>query len=294
MEKIILISLSFYTILFILYLKYGLKIYKFAYKYLKIYIPNNYLKKIISLVISFIIPIMFTSLPLLNILQTYLMYQQNSLTIEQIIRDEKKEITSNLSDLNIMIKADNLFSDIILLEKRKDRNSYYYNIKYKVVLSNLGKKDTSIIDYGIYSEYNIGNEMNVIPLDLFFKPELLTFSGNNLYFPLNIKAGESIGFHLDIRKELMPDQYDKIKEILIEDKAILKGFFLSNLSKIEEKNPIDSKDVIIFEGINGEIKKIEIPNNIGSNIVKDTNSKEINDIYGEYISEYIKEKNLKK
>ncbi len=252
MEKIILISLAFYAILFILYLKYGLKIYKFAYKYLKIYIPNNYLKKIISLVISFIIPIMFTSLPLLTILQTYLMYQQNSLTIEQIIRDEKKEITSNLSDLNIMIKADNLFSDIILLEKRKDRNSYYYNIKYKVVLSNLGKKDTSIIDYGIYSEYNIENEMNVIPLDLFFKPELLTFSGNNLYFPLNIKAGESIGFHLNIRKELMPYQYDKIKEILIENKATLKGFFLSNLSKIEEKNTIDSKDVIIFEGINGK------------------------------------------
>ena len=33
----------------------------------------------------------------------------------------------------------------------------------------------------------------------------------------------------------------------------------SNLSKIEEKNTIDSKDVIIFEGINGQIKKIEIP-----------------------------------
>ena len=121
----------------------------------------------------------------------------------------------------------------------------------------------------------------------------MTFSGNNLYFPLNIKAGESIGFHLNIRKELMPDQYDKIKEILIENKATLKGFFLSNLSKIEEKNTIDSKDVIIFEGINGEIKRIEIPKDIGSNIVKDTNSEEINDIYGEYISEYIKEKNLK-
>lgn len=294
MEKIILILLaSCYVVLFILYLKYSLRIYKFIYKYLKIFIPNNYLKKITSLVISFVIPIIFTSLPLLTILQTYLMYKQNSLIIEQIIRDEKKEITSNLSDLNIIIKADNLFSDIILLEKRKDRNSYYYNIKYKVVLSNLGKKDTSIIDYGIYSEYNIENEMNVIPLDLFFKPELLTFSGNNLYFPLNIKAGESIGFHLNIRKELMPDQYDKIKEILIENKATLKGFFLSNLSKIEEKNTIDSKDVIIFEGINGEIKRIEIPKDIGSNIVKDTNSEEINDIYGEYISEYIKEKNLK-
>lgn len=59
------------------------------------------------------------------------MYKQNSLIIEQIIRDEKKEITSNLSDLNIIIKADNLFSDIILLEKRKDRNSYYYNINTK-------------------------------------------------------------------------------------------------------------------------------------------------------------------
>lgn len=163
-----------------------------------------------------------------------------------------------------------------------------------MVLSNLGKKDTSIIDYGIYSEYNIKNEMNVIPLDLFFKPELLTFSGSNLYFPLNIKAGESIGFHLNIRKELMPDQYDKIKEILIEKKATLKGFFLSNLSKIEEKHTIDSKEVIIFEGINDEIKRIEIPKGISSNIVKDTNLKEINDMYGEYILEYIKEKDLRK
>ena len=77
-------------------------------------------------------PIIFTSLPLLTILQTYLMYKQNSLIIEQIIRDDKKEITSNLSDLNIIIKADNLFSDIIFLEKRKDRNSYYYYIKYKI------------------------------------------------------------------------------------------------------------------------------------------------------------------
>lgn len=222
------------------------------------------------------------------------MYQQNSLTIEQIIRDEKKEITSNLSDLNIMIKADNLFSDIILLEKRKDRDSYYYNIKYKVIISNLGKKDTSIIDYGIYAEDNINNEMNAIPLDLFFKPEILTFSGNNLYFPLNIKSGESIGFHLNIRKELMPNQYDKIKEILIANKAVLKGIFLSNLSKIEEKHTIDSTEVIIFEGINAEIKRIEIPKDISFNIVKDTSLEKINDKYKEYISEYMKEKDFKK
>ena len=230
-------------------------------------------------------PIIFTSLPLLTILQTYLMYKQNSLIIEQIIRDEKREITSNLSDLNIIIKADNLFSDIIFLEKRKDRNSYYYNIKYKIVITNLGKKDTSIIDYGIYSRYNANNEKNYIPLDLFYKPRLLNFSGNDFYFPLNIKSGESIGFHLEIRKELMPYQYDQIKEILLENQAALKGIFLLHLSKIEEKNTVDSNEVITFEGIDSKKIEIEIPKDISINIHKD-----IKLMDREYIYEYIKEK----
>ena len=286
MEKIILILLaSCYVVLFILYLKYSLRIYKFIYKYLKVFIPNNYLKKITSLVISFVMPIIFTSLPLLTILQTYLMYKQNSLIIEQIIRDEKREITSNLSDLNIIIKADNLFSDIIFLEKRKDRNSYYYNIKYKIVITNLGKKDTSIIDYGIYSRYNANNEKNYIPFDLFYKPRLLNFSGNDFYFPLNIKSGESIGFHLEIRKELMPYQYDQIKEILLENQATLKGIFLLHLSKIEEKNTVDSNEVITFEGIDSKKIEIEIPKDISININKD-----IKLMDREYIYEYIKEK----
>ena len=286
MEKIILILLaSCYVVLFILYLKYSLRIYKFIYKYLKVFIPNNYLKKITSLVISFVMPIIFTSLPLLTILQTYLMYKQNCLIIEQIIRDEKREITSNLSDLNIIIKADNLFSDIIFLEKRKDRNSYYYNIKYKIVITNLGKKDTSIIDYGIYSRYNANNEKNYIPLDLFYKPRLLNFSGNDFYFPLNIKSGESIGFHLEIRKELMPYQYDQIKEILLENQATLKGIFLLHLSKIEEKNTVDSNEVITFEGIDSKKIEIEIPKDISININKD-----IKLMDREYIYEYIKEK----
>ena len=286
MEKIILILLaSCYVVLFILYLKYSLRIYKFIYKYLKVFIPNNYLKKITSLVISFVMPIIFTSLPLLTILQTYLMYKQNSLIIEQIIRDEKREITSNLSDLNIIIKADNLFSDIIFLEKRKDRNSYYYNIKYKIVITNLGKKDTSIIDYGIYSRYNANNEKNYIPLDLFYKPRLLNFSGNDFYFPLNIKSGESIGFHLEIRKELMPYQYDQIKEILLENQASLEEIFLLHLSKIEEKNTVDSNEVITFEGIDSKKIEIEIPKDISININKD-----IKLMDREYIYEYIKEK----
>ena len=290
MEKIILILLAIcYVVLFILYLKYSLRIYKFIYKYLKVFIPNNYLKKITSLVISFVMPIIFTSLPLLTILQTYLMYKQNSLIIEQIIRDDKKEITSNLSDLNIIIKADNLFSDIIFLEKRKDRNSYYYYIKYKILITNLGKKDTSIIDYGIYSKYNANNENNYFPLDLFFKPRLLTFSGNDLYFPLNIKSGESIGFHLEIRKELMPYQYDQIKEILVENQTTLKGIFLLHLSKIEEQNTVDSNDVIAFEGIDSKKLEIDIPKDINSNIYKDSNynihKMDIEDIY---------EKNFKK
>lgn len=291
MEKILFGVLIVYIFTWILiYVKFGFRLYTFVYIYLKKMIPKKYMRKIIASILVFYMPVFISGLPIISIVQTYLLYNQNLLILEQNIESSKNKEISSFDQVKITMNVDNLFEPLILRPKESRKGAYYYDLKYKLLITNLGTKTTSIINDYLYNDYtpkdNKTERRDFQILDFFWKPELLDFSGKKFYLPINLEPGETKGFHLKVRKELSPGNYEKIKNELIEKKvAIFTSSFILNLEKIENKNSFGT-DKYALELGNGNIKELEIPLGLNVSIIKDTKTNEIKEKYANFLTKY--------
>ncbi|MGB6329845.1 MAG: hypothetical protein WBF48_13045 [Halarcobacter sp.] len=293
MEEILFVVLIVYIFTWILiYAKFGFRLYTFVYIHLKKMIPKKYMRKIIASILVFYMPVFISGLPIISIAQTYLLYNQNLLILEQNIESSKNNEISSFDQVKITMNVDNLFGPLILRPNESRKGAYYYDLKYKLLITNLGTKTTSIINDYLYSDYtpkgNKTERKDFQVLDFFCKPELLDFSGKKFYLPINLEPGETKGFHLKVRRELSPGYYEKIKDKLIEKRAaIFTSSFILNLEEIEKKNENSfGINKYALELGNGNIKELEIPLGLNVSIIKDTKTNEIKEKYANFLTNY--------
>jgi len=267
--KAFLFIIGLYVIILgIFYLKYAVKIYLLISEYINANILNSFLKKILPSFVMLTITSLVTGVPIILSLQTYLLYNQNKLVDNQTKLISKQNILNSKSNIKIKIVPYNIITDEIILKEAKDKKSYYYDIKYKIILSNSGFKTVSILDYYVYATSNLDRKIRVNAF--LSKPKLLTFNGESFYLPVNLEAGKSIVFILQMTEQLMKKDYEKIKHTLIEDIGANPMILFSALENIEDSG-FNIKRIISFEKLDGNAIEIEIPEKIEIKYNKENN-----------------------